>query len=139
MKIRVNVKQLGARRDKVSGVEFGLESEPHSVGELIREAVHTCVEQYNTRVRMGEEAKPLSAEAIAEMSDIGKIAFGINYGGKEADEAKAVQDAIQAYEDGLFRIFIGETKAGTVEESVMLTEGDSVTFIRLTMLTGRMW
>lgn len=139
MTIKVKLKQLGSKRDKLKENDFYLENVPHTVGELITESVKTCAESYNLRVRSGEEAKPLSAGDIAAMSEIGKIAFGINYGGKEADISEAVENALQAYRDGLFCIFIGEKRAGELDEKIVLDENDIVTFIKLTMLTGRLW
>jgi len=140
LNIKVNIKQLGSKRAKINGADFMLEHKPTDVQGLITEAVHTCVDEYNQRVRSGENAvKPLSDNSIKQMSEIGKIAFGINYGGKEADEQRAVETALQAYEDGLVRIFIGEEEAGVLSDKVILNEGDSVTFIKLAMLSGRMW
>ena len=139
MTIKVNIKQLGKRKSKIAEVPFALDNTPATVRELISEAVHTCVSEYNKRAEKGEAAAPLSADAINDMSEIGKIAFGINYGGKCADEASAVKNAVQSYEDGLYRIFIGENEVGGLADDIELQENDSVTFIRLTMLTGRMW
>lgn len=139
MTIKVNIKQLGKKRSKIAEVPFVLENTPSTVGELIKEAVHTCVLEYNERVKKGEDAEPLSSDEISEMSEIGKIAFGINYGGKTADEKTAFENALQSYEDGLYRIFIGENELGELSDSISLSENDSVTFIRLTMLTGRLW
>lgn len=67
--------------------------------------------------------------------EIGKIAFGINYGGRKAEEGKAVATAIQAYKDGLFRIFLGEEELTDLSQRITLFEGDSLTFIKLTMLS----
>lgn len=139
MNIKVNIKQLGKKRAVVEAEDFHLETCPETVKDLIAASVHTCVEDYNARVRKGESASPLSEEEILGMSQIGKIAFGINYGGKEANEEEAVKNAILAYEDGLYRIFLGENEAGTLEDKIDLSENDEVTFIRLTMLSGRMW
>ena len=139
MYITVTLKQLGKKRSKVDGEKFFLENRPDTVEELIREAVHTCVIAYNERFRRGENRSPLSSEDIENMSEIGKIAFGINYGEKEADEQSATDTALQAYEDGLFRIFIGDNEAGDLSSGVDISEGERVTFIKLTMLTGRMW
>lgn len=139
MNIKVNIKQLGKKRATVETEGFRLETRPETVKDLIAASVHTCVEDYNARVRKGESASPLSEEEILGMSQIGKIAFGINYGGKEANEEKAVKNALLAYEDGLFRIFLGENEAGALEDKIDLDENDEVTFIRLTMLSGRMW
>lgn len=139
MTIKANIKQLGKKKSKIAEVPFVLENTPVTVRELISEAVHTCVTEYNRRVEKGETAEPLSADEINDMSEIGKIAFGINYSGKKADENAALENALQAYEDGLYRIFIGENEVGSLTDSIELNENDSVTFIRLTMLTGRMW
>lgn len=139
MTIKVNIKQLGKKRSKVAEVPFMLENAPTTVRELIKESVHTCVSEYNERVKKGEGVTPLSDDEISEMSKIGKIAFGINYGGKAANEAAAFENALQSYEDGLYRIFIGDNEVGSLSDSISLLENDSVTFIRLTMLTGRLW
>ena len=88
MNIRITIKQLGKKRDKIADAKFLLEKRPATVRELIEEAVHTCVSEYNRNVKEGEE-KPLFEEQIENMSEIGKIAFGINYGEKQADEEKA--------------------------------------------------
>ena len=137
--ITVSMKQLGKKRNKIDGEKFFLAEKPETVEELIRGSVRTCVEAYNGRFLKGENAEPLSSEEIENMSEIGKIAFGINYGEKMAEEASAAENALQAYEDGLFRIFIGENEAGELSSGINISEGENVTFIKLTMLTGRLW
>ncbi|SCY48659.1 hypothetical protein [Butyrivibrio sp. INlla14] len=139
MDIKVNIKQIGKKKAKVSAMPFSIENQPHTVRELIKECVHTCVSEYNDRVRKSEQYRTLTEEDIQDMSEVGKIAFGINYGGKEADENKALENAIQSYEDGLYRIFIGEEDAGEIESRIVLEKNSEVTFIRLSMLSGRMW
>ncbi len=135
MDVSVNVKQLGSRRDKVRGVPFHLGRAPQAVGGLIAEAVKACVGAYNGRAGQGAAA-PLAQADIEARAELGKIAFGFHYGGKPADEAAAIALAQQAYADGLFRIFIGGRECGALAEAVELRDGDTLTFIRLTMLTG---
>lgn len=139
MIIKITMKQLGKKRDKISEIDFHLENNPETVEELIREAVHTCVAVYNERVRKQEHVTPLTGEQIADMSEIGKIAFGINYGGKEADEAEAVTVALQAFEDGLVRIFHKDEELLTLSQAIDVQENDLFTFLRLTMLAGRLF
>ena len=67
------------------------------------------------------------------------VAFGLNYGGREQDLQPAIDNALQSYEDGLFRIFVGEKEVGGLAENIELHDGDTLSFIRLTMLTGRLW
>ncbi|HBI51739.1 MAG TPA: hypothetical protein DDX72_03040 [Ruminococcaceae bacterium] len=139
MTFKVNIKQLGKKKNKIAGVDFPLSCSPKTVRELIRECVRTCVSRYVERAEKSDTPDPLTSEQIADMSEIGKIAFGINYGDKLPDEEKTVTDAYQAYEDGLFRVFIGEDEAGELDSTVSISEGSEVTFIRLVMLAGRMW
>ena len=80
-----------------------------------------------------------SEEQIEDMSQIGKIAFGIVYGEKKPDVQKAIETAVQGSEDGLFRVFLGDRELENLDEKVEFAEGNEITFIRLTMLAGRMW
>lgn len=138
MRVKITVKQLGKKRDKVSEADFVLTNVPHNVEELIQESVHTCVTEYNARVRRGDATRPIDNVAIEEMSEIGKIAFGINYGQKEANEQDAAETALQAYKDGLVRIFLGTEELTELDRKIELQEDDVLTFVKLTMLAGRM-
>lgn len=53
--------------------------------------------------------------------------------------ATADMDALQSYDDGLFRIFINGIDAGEAANPVRLSDSDLVTVVRLTLLSGRMW
>lgn len=68
------------------------------------------------------------------MADIGKIAFGINYGGREQAADKAVDNALQAFEDGLYRVFLNDDELEKLDDTIHVNENDTLTFIRLTML-----
>lgn len=138
MNLKIRIKQLGSRRDKIGAIDFSVENIPHTTSELISECVSTCVAAYNNRIRQ-TDGKPLTAEQIENMSEAGKIAFGINYNGKEADLSEAIKTAFQAYEDGLFRIFIDEEEAGALDDELSVSENNLITFIKLTMLAGRLW
>ncbi len=140
LKVFVNIKQIGQRRQRVAPVPFELERVPETVGELITQTVTTCVAEYNRRVQNGENAvQLLSGEQINDMSQIGKIAFGLNYSGKQQDLQKAVDNALQAFNDGLYRVFLNDTELKSESENISLRQGDTLTFIRLTMLAGRLF
>ena len=140
MKLKVEVKQLGARGKKVAPVPFEIEGVPATVGELIAATVRKCAEEFNERVRRGETVQtPLSEREISDMAGIGRITFGICNGDKEQDIRKAVDNALLAFRDGLFCMFINGTQVTEADRAIELQEDDVLTFIRLTMLTGRMW
>lgn len=140
MILKIHLKQIGQRKQTVAPVDFEYSPVPRSVRELITQTVTMCVEAYNERVRRGDSfTAPVTEEQITDMAGVGKIAFGINYGGREQDPGKAIENALQSFEDGLYRVFLNENELERLEDGLELCEGDSLTFIRLTMLTGRMW
>lgn len=138
MYVKVTLKQLGKKRNKFQAVPFELEHSPANVGDLIQECVHTCVKEYRARA-VGRTGKPMTEEEIEAQKEIGKIAFGIHYNERQVDEQKAVATALQAYEDGLFRMFLNEEELGATEQELHLTEEDVLTLVRLTMLSGSMF
>ena len=139
MILKINLKQIGERKQKIAPIDFEYAPTPKTVRELICQTVTSCVASYNERVRAGEgNASPLSREAINDMASIGKIAFGITYNNKEQDVDKAVENALQAFEDGIYRIFLNDNELENLEDSIDAEENDSLTFIRLTMLAGMM-
>jgi hypothetical protein len=98
--------------------------------------VNQGVESYNARLRSGEQNKVLSETEIHDMSQVGKIAFGIPFGEKEANPQKAVDAALLAFTDGLYRFFVGEQEITDLDAPLHLAEGDAIAIIRLVMLTG---
>lgn len=140
MNFKVAVKQLGKRKNIVQPINFEVNGEIKTVRELIEKTVETNVKKYNESVEKGEETeKALSEQDITEQSQIGKIAFGINYGGKKANLQEAIDTALLAFEDGLVKIFVDGLEVYSLDKEINLTEQSVVTFIRLTMLVGRMW
>ena len=140
MTIRINIRQLGKKRNTINAVPFVLHKKPNTVRDLITSVVMVCVAAYNERVRKGETIiRPMTQESLSDMEMIGKLAFGVNYGGKEANEAKAVTTALQGFKDGLYRAFLDETELVDLDAPLMIRENDTITFIRLTMLTGSIW
>lgn len=137
MHLYINMKQLGKRKNTIDKVAFSYEKAPEDLRELIGETVKICVADYIDRMDKGEAV--LSEEQIEDMSQIGKIAFGIVYGGKKPDVQKAIETAVHGFEDGLFRVFLGDRELENLDEKVEFAEGNEITFIRLTMLAGRMW
>lgn len=139
MKIFVNVKQLGKRRNAVEDKEVLLDAVPGTVAELIVAIVIRQVEEYNERLEQNDLLKYLTDEEIKDRATTGKVSFEFNYNGLPADAEKAVRNALQSFEDGIFRVFLNEEELESPDQIIDLEEEDKLTFIRLTMLAGRMW
>lgn len=109
MRVLVNMKKLGRCRNSITQIPYELEPVPATVRELITRMVSICVNDYNTRMESKELLQNLSQAEMEDKAAAGKISFGVNYGERKA------------------------------EDEVFLTEGIELTFVRLTMLAGRMW
>ena len=139
MKVYVNMKKLGSRRNSIVQIPYELDPVPTTVQELITQMVSICVSDYNTRMESKELLENLSQAEMEDQAAAGKISFGVNYGEKKAEEDKAIANALQCFEDGIYRVFVGTEQLQKLEDKVTLSEESEMTFVRLTMLAGRMW
>jgi hypothetical protein len=139
IQIYVALKHMGNIAKKVKEYPFVLGKTPHTFRELIEESVKSCIEAYRTRANNAKDPAPLTDEQFDGMREIGKFAFGVHYNENEIDEAKAIQTAMDAVTDGLVRVFKGNDEITDLDAEIEIAEGDVFTFVRLTMLSGRMW
>lgn len=139
MKIKVNLKSIGKRKQSVEPVIYEIQGTPGTVRELILAVTQTGVREYNERMESSELLRYLTKEEIEDQAQAGKIAFGVNYGEKKAQLSEAQENAIQCFEDGIYRIFMDEEPLEDLETEISITEENVFTFVRLTMLAGRMW
>ena len=139
MQIYVAIKHMGNVTKNVKEYPFLLGKTPHTVRELIEEAVKSCIDAYKARANNAKHPAPLTDKQFDGMCEVGKFAFGVHYNENDIDEAKAIQIAIDAVTDGLVRVFKGNDEIIDLDAEIEIAEGDVFTFVRLTMLSGRMW
>ena len=139
MDIRVNMKVFGKRRNVIDAVPFSFPEPPRDTEQLIRETVSICVTEFNRRVENESLLSALTTEQINDKAESGKIAFGLFGNTKKGSAHEAGDNAVQAFEDGIFRVFLDEKELMSISEPIRLTEDSVLTFVRLTMLSGRMW
>lgn len=139
MQLFINLKQIGKRRNVIDRQEVTFVTVPATVAELITAIVCRQVEEYNDRLEQSELLNCLTDEQVRQKATVGKVDFGELYNRVPAQAEEAVRTALQAFEDGIFRLFINETGVDGLQTPLSLQEGDTLTFIRLTLLTGRLW
>lgn len=139
MRVLVNMKKLGKRKNSITKVPYELERQPLTVKELILEMTAVCVRDYNERMENKELLAALSASEIEEQAESGKIGFHINYGENQAELQEAQENALQCFEDGIYRIFLGTEELKNLEDSIVFGSDSELTFARMTMLSGRLW
>ncbi len=137
MRIYIICKHPANISKNVQPIPFHLSETPQTVRELITYSVDTCLSLYEQRAKQGE--MPLTDDMMQRMREVGKFAFGVHYNENIPDPQKAYQTALQAFEDGVVRIFKGTAELTELDAPLFLAENDILTFVKLTMLSGRMW
>ncbi len=136
IQIYVSLKHMGNIQKKVKAYPFVLAQCPRTFRDLIEESVKACLSAYKERANDAKNPSPLTFDGMRE---IGKFAFGVHYNENAVDETKAIATALEAVTDGIVRVFKGNEEMTDLDAELVITENDVFTFIRLTMLSGRMW
>ena len=139
VQIYITLKHMGNVTKKVKEYPFLLEKKPHTLREFIEESVKTCIKSYKLCASNAKNPTPLTDEQFNGMKEIGKFAFGVHYNENTIDETKAIETALCAVNDGLVRVFKGNDELTELSQEIKISEGDVFSFVRLTMLSGRMW
>ena len=155
--IRARMKKAGKqKKESLIPVPFELPKRPDTVRELLTALTELSVKEYNERKDQGQLLPYLTKGEILDQASEGKVSFGVHQG-SDADPQKAVDNAIQCFEDGIYRVFYGEEELTGLEEPIPWEPAEEkaesgaaaedgkeasgsaacvFTFIRLTMLSG---
>jgi len=106
---------------------------------LIAAVVAQQVHEYNSKPLEKNLLPFLSQAETNEQAATGKIGFGSIYNDNKADILKAQQTALQAFEDGMYAVFVGDEEVSTIGQPVVIAHDTVITFIRLTFLAGSYW
>lgn len=139
MQIYINMKTAGSRKPALIKTPYEVPDSISTVNELLKSLVEIELERYNQRKADDTFIKYLTEAQIEEQAATGKVGFGRIYSDKKPNLEKAVENALQCYQDGLVRVFQNEKELEQPEETVHFEPGDEITLIRLTFLAGRMW
>lgn len=135
MKVYVNLKQVGKKKNSVEREIYDISDNIGDVRGLIKEFVGICVKDFNKH----EVIKYLSGEEIFDLSESGKIGFNDRENKTLQNLEDAVERAVQSYKDSIYRIFLNDEEVGGLDDRLEIEPDDVLTFVKLTMLAGRMW
>ena len=140
MKLAFTVKTLGKKRPALDAVLIDLDilSET-TTQDLIKKIVEQQVAAFNARKESTNLIRILNEESIAEIAGSGSVKFNEQYNQENANTEKSTQTVLQAFEDGLIAFFLNNDQLEKLDESISLSDGDTITIIRLTFLAGRSW
>lgn len=141
MQIQIQVKQPGRKQALINRqpIEIDNIGATPTAAALIAAVVSQQVRLYNSKTAEKNLLPFLTHDDTAGQAATGKVGFGSIYSTNKADEAKAIANALQAFDDDMYAIFTGDEEIQTKEQHITLTEATVITFIRLTFLAGSYW
>ncbi|QKE72354.1 hypothetical protein HPK19_05865 [Arthrobacter citreus] len=139
MQIVITLKSLSRRKGFLEKKPFEIDNIPLNLEELVKELISINVNTYNQKEIDFLFLPYLTEDEINLKSTVGKIGFDLKYNDTIVDLNEAIANALQAFQDGLFKVFLNDKEIESLQENIELNENDEIAFIKLTMLSGRMW
>lgn len=140
--VRVSATVTGHRRAGVRehDLELELPSGPVSARQLIEASVTAEVAAYQARAEEARLVRVLTGKSLREDLARGAVRVGgLQEEGlgepSPADVITAVETALLAFEDGFFKVFVGDDEL-TEDADVEVADGASLLFLRLVPLAG---
>lgn len=139
--ITIGAKVVGQRSPLFTDYRLPLPPELTDAGrvtlrDLITRIVHQEVGAFRQRQEERKLAQVLTPSDIQQAAERGKIDLGERDDAQEVDYEMAVSTALQAFEDGLYYVFIDDVQQESLDQTVFLNDNSRVLFVRLVALAG---
>ena len=131
--VRVRAKVTGHRRGGERDLALALPPGPVTARQIVAAAVAAEVAAYQARAEEASLVRVLTDRTLRDDLDRGAVRTGDVRPAAPPDVAAAVETALRAFDDGIFKVFVGDSEA---EGPVELTDGADVLFLRLVPLAG---
>lgn len=142
MTITIEGRQLGSRRRLFPEREIPYPTDSAHLGgqSTLREFIDYVVRREVAAFRQRQEERSLfrvlTERQIARGAAQGKVDPGGRKLAQEVDEDAAVATALQAFEDGLFFVFVDDAQREDLDAPLFVGPESRVTFVRLVALAG---
>ena len=132
---------LGRKNPLLSGLSLDLpaaseDAQPLTLAALIEQVVRLEVQAFQDRQEASRLALVLSPDQLQQQAETGRILSGERQPSPPVDPEQAVRTALQAFDDGLYFVFVDGSQVHSLTDPVHLQEGSSLRFVRLTALAG---
>jgi hypothetical protein len=136
--VRVRAKVTGHRRGGERDLALALPPGLVTARQIIEAAVAAEVAAYSERAEQASLVRVLTDRALRDDLARGAVRMGDASPPGPPDVAVAVETALLAFDDGIFKVFVGDTEVGDAEAEgpVELADGADVLFLRLVPLAG---
>ncbi len=141
--ITINIRTLGQKEPITPDwfIPYPPESPPEgehlTLRELITRIVLKEVAAFRARKQERRSLRILSERQIDTGLSAGRVAQPERTQGEDIQDEVAVDDAVEAFEDGLYLVLVDGEEKRDLDEQVFLKPDSKISFIRLAMLSGK--
>jgi hypothetical protein len=112
------------------------DGEALTLRELISRIVHEEVRAFEQRQQERKLVRILTEKEINAGLEKGRVDSGGRDLHQEVDADQAIATALQAFEDGIYLVFLDDEEQRELDRQVYLQPESKLTFVRLVLLAG---
>ncbi|KOP72182.1 hypothetical protein AMS59_18265 [Lysinibacillus sp. FJAT-14745] len=139
MRLFYQQKTIGKKSRKLQKIPFTIEEPVHTLKDLLTQLVTQEVHNYNEKALDTPLHIYITDQQLEEAAQHGKVHFGEKQNATKQSVEQAIATVLQAFEDELFLVLQNEEQLNSLIAPLAIREDDVFTFIKLTMLAGRIW
>jgi hypothetical protein len=134
--LTISGKVIGKSQNLFASWQMSLADRPLTLAELLTQIVIAEIQAFRDRQSERRLTKVLGLVEIEAGVALGKIASGGSELEQVVDVQGAVENALQAFKDGFYLVFIDDEQQEDLTATVALTDSSELLFLRLTPLVG---
>jgi hypothetical protein len=135
--VTVEVAVVGRRSAGINAHSIDLDIGQNArLRDIVGAVVAHEVDHFRMRAEDQRLYRILTTSAIADALEIGVVRSGDDRPSVPVGTADAVATALQAFDDGLYRVFVEDEPVDSLDVSVAIRPGSRLTFLRLVALAG---
>lgn len=134
--LTISGKVLGKSQNLFTSWQMSLPGEPLTLAELLAQIVRSEIQAFRDRQADRRSTKVLGIIEIEAGVALGKISSGGSDLEQVVDVEGAIENALQAFKDGFYLVFIDDKQQEDLAAIVDLKVNSELLFLRLTPLVG---
>jgi hypothetical protein len=134
--LTISGKVLGKSQNLFTTWQMDLPAKSSTLEELLTEIVRSEIQAFQFRQADRRLTKVLGLVDIEAGVAVGKVSSGGSDLEQVVDERGAVENALQAFKDGFYLVFIDDEQQEDLTAIVDLNANSELLFLRLTPLVG---
>ncbi len=134
--LTISGKVLGKSQNLFTTWQMSLSSQTTTLKELLTQIIQSEIQSFSDRQSQQRLTKVLGLVEIEAGVTRGKITSGGSDLDQMVNERQAINNALQAFQDGFYLVFIDDEQQEDLADLVDLKANSELLFLRLTPLVG---